>query len=228
MNLLEAMGLESALHTASQSMIIPTVVLLLVFLAYTLYTIGSLIVELYVERRHYKACIPKLIAALEAAPDQPEALDRVIDNAGLLDTQTHILKELVSYSALPEDAQVEIAKQLLSDEKERYEKALAWTEIATKAAPMLGLMGTLIPLGPGIVALGGGDLDTLSSSLLMAFDTTVAGLFVAVVCMFVSRVRRRWYSKYLIGLEGAMNTILEKSDVSQDDEEEQELIEDVA
>lgn len=39
---------------------------------------------------------------------------------------------------------------------------------------MLGLLGTLIPLGPGIIALGQGDTQTLSTSLLTAFDTTIA------------------------------------------------------
>lgn len=74
-------------------------------------------------------------------------------------------------------------------------------------------MGTLIPLGPGIMALGQGDLTSLSSSLLMAFDTTVAGLAVAVVCFLVSKVRRRWYTDYLRSLEGLANVILEKADM---------------
>jgi hypothetical protein len=47
----------------------------------------------------------------------------------------------------------------------------------------------------------------------MAFDTTVAGLATAVVCFIVSRVRRRWYSDYLVSMESAMNTLLEKADI---------------
>ena len=113
---------------------------------------------------------------------------------------------------LPEDALTEVAKQLLSNEAGRYRKALSLTESATKIAPMLGLMETLIPLGPGIVALSSGDLETLSSSLLVAFDTTVAGLAVAIVCFLVSKVRRRWYEDYLNNVEGVMNTLLEKAE----------------
>lgn len=45
-----------------------------------------------------------------------------------------------------------------------------------KLSPMLGLMGTLIPLGPGLAALGDGDVKILSTAMSVAFDTTVLGL----------------------------------------------------
>lgn len=55
---------------------------------------------------------------------------------------------------------------------------------------MLGLLGTLIPLGPGIIALGQGDTQTLSTSLLTAFDTTIAGLCAAAVCLVVTTLQQ--------------------------------------
>ena len=44
--------------------------------------------------------------------------------------------------------------------------------------PILGLLGTLIPLGPGLAALGSGDIVTLAEALTVAFDTTVTGLLI--------------------------------------------------
>ena len=75
---------------------------------------------------------------------------------------------------------------------------------------MLGLMGTLIPLGPGIMALGQGDTYTLSVSLLTAFDTTIAGLIAAAFCLVISTVRRRWYSGYTADLETLMDCAPER------------------
>lgn len=209
MNFLSHFFVNDTLHALSQNLIIPTVVCLLLLAAYAVYTLGSLVVEVAVERRRYRVALPRLIADLDAA--SYGELDEVIEKSGLLDTQRAGLHELVSYMYLPEDALTEVAKRLLADESDRYEKALAPTDVAVKIAPMLGLMGTLIPLGPGIVALSSGDLETLSSSLLVAFDTTVAGLAVAIVCFLVSKTRRRWYADYLVSVEGAMNTILEKA-----------------
>jgi biopolymer transport protein ExbB/TolQ len=74
---------------------------------------------------------------------------------------------------------------------------------------MFGLMGTLIPLGPGIIALGQGDTQTLSNSLLTAFDTTVAGLASAAVASVVSMVRRSWYKDYMSMLETVAECVLE-------------------
>ena len=77
---------------------------------------------------------------------------------------------------------------------------------------MLGLMGTLIPLGPGLIALGVGDTLALSSSLGVAFDTTVAGLVVSLVTYVLTKVRSRWYENYMNALESATTGLLEKAD----------------
>jgi biopolymer transport protein ExbB/TolQ len=78
-----------------------------------------------------------------------------------------------------------------------------------KLGPMFGLLGTLIPLGPGIIALGRGDTYTLSSSLLTAFDTTIAGLIAAAVATVISTIRKRWYSRYVGLMEAVMECLLE-------------------
>lgn len=76
-------------------------------------------------------------------------------------------------------------------------KRIERTDFLTRVAPMLGLMGTLIPLGPGLAALGEGDLHILTTAMSVAFDTTVLGLLVGVVGFVMGRLRRRWYSESL-------------------------------
>ena len=77
--------------------------------------------------------------------------------------------------------------------RKRIERA----DILTRVAPMLGLMGTLIPLGPGLAALGQGNIILLSSAVTVAFDTTVLGLFTGILGFVISRLRRRWYDTLL-------------------------------
>lgn len=76
-------------------------------------------------------------------------------------------------------------------------KRIERTDFLTRIAPMLGLMGTLIPLGPGLAALGEGDLSILTTAMSVAFDTTVLGLLVGIVGFVMGRLRRRWYSETL-------------------------------
>lgn len=89
-------------------------------------------------------------------------------------------------------------RQLLIDiAKRRIERA----DFITRIAPMLGLMGTLIPLGPGLAGLGEGELTILTTAMTVAFDTTVVGLLVGIIGFVLSRARRRWYDSAVSELE---------------------------
>ena len=81
--------------------------------------------------------------------------------------------------------------------RKRIERA----DLIARVGPMLGLMGTLIPLGPGLAALGQGELETLATAVTVAFDTTVLGLLAGIVGFVMGRLRRRWYDHLLNELE---------------------------
>lgn len=86
---------------------------------------------------------------------------------------------------------------VLAHAKKRIERA----DFLTRLAPMLGLMGTLIPLGPGLAALGEGDVKILSTAMSVAFDTTVLGLLAGMIGFVIARLRRRWYDHALTKME---------------------------
>ncbi|VUD46740.1 hypothetical protein TDB9533_00885 [Thalassocella blandensis] len=67
------------------------------------------------------------------------------------------------------------------------------SDLLARCGPILGLMGTLIPLGPGLMALSDGNISILATALSVAFDTTVVGLLVGLLAFILSRLRRRWY-----------------------------------
>ncbi|MFV0277886.1 MAG: MotA/TolQ/ExbB proton channel family protein [Parahaliea sp.] len=75
-------------------------------------------------------------------------------------------------------------------------------DLLARSGPILGLMGTLIPLGPGLSALGSGNIDILATALTVAFDTTVIGLLVGLVAYIIGRLRRRWYEAIWRRIEG--------------------------
>jgi len=79
----------------------------------------------------------------------------------------------------------------------RAHKRIERADILTRAAPMLGLMATLISLGPGLTALSDGNLNLLAGAMLTAFDSTVLGLAAGIVGYIAGRLRRRWYDEAL-------------------------------
>lgn len=80
-------------------------------------------------------------------------------------------------------------------------------DLLARIGPMLGLMGTLIPLGPGLAALANGQLDVLAQAVTVAFNTTVLGLLIGIVGFMLGRLRRRWFDAAMMQLEsGDANT----------------------
>ncbi|MEM1110498.1 MAG: MotA/TolQ/ExbB proton channel family protein [Pseudomonadota bacterium] len=98
-------------------------------------------------------------------------------------------------SALAERRSVlEAFRQADIDSFEHYaNRRLERSDLLARSGPILGLMGTLIPLGPGLRALGDGNIEILATALTVAFDTTVVGLLIGLVAYALSRMRRRWY-----------------------------------
>ena len=141
--------------------------------------------------------------------DNKVQIDRCIESSELLYRQKVALKELVMHPDITPLMRESLAVRLLQEEQSFYDRRLKISDVIAKIGPMLGLLGTLIPLGPGIIALGQGDTITLSSSLLTAFDTTIMGLIAAAVAIVISTIRSRWYANYMSVLETLMECILE-------------------
>ena len=152
-----------------------------------------------------KAALPTLLESLRTADDRAA----VIEGGGLLRRQKDALLELLRHPDFNGEMREALAIRLLEQEQDRYDRIVRLSELLARLAPMFGLLGTLIPLGPGIIALGQGDTYTLSTSLLTAFDTTVAGLVAAAFATVISTVRRGWYREYASILEAVTQMLLE-------------------
>lgn len=71
-------------------------------------------------------------------------------------------------------------------------RRLALFRTMTRIGPLLGLMGTLIPLGPALVALAAGDIAVLARKMEVAFSTTVVGLVVGAIGFLLHQASQRW------------------------------------
>jgi MotA/TolQ/ExbB proton channel family len=85
----------------------------------------------------------------------------------------------------------------LSAIEARARRRIERADILTRISPMLGLMATLISLGPGLTALSNGNLNLLAEAMLTAFDATVLGLAAGATGFVIARLRRRWYDEAL-------------------------------
>jgi biopolymer transport protein ExbB/TolQ len=84
-------------------------------------------------------------------------------------------------------------------------------KIMMRSGPMLGLMGTLIPMGPALSGLASGDIESMAMNMQIAFATTVIGIFIGLVGFIVLEIQKRWATEDFAELEYFFQLFSEKS-----------------
>ena len=102
-------------------------------------------------------------------------------------------------------------ERLLQEYDAESGRKLGNTRLLIRVGPMLGLMGTLIPLGPALLGLSAGNIEQLANNLVIAFTSTVVGLLIGAVSLTVASVRQRWYSQDMDDMEYMAELLMEKS-----------------
>ncbi|MBA4177564.1 MAG: biopolymer transporter ExbD [Leptothrix sp. (in: Bacteria)] len=83
-------------------------------------------------------------------------------------------------------------------------KLLEPLRITSRVAPMLGLVATMIPMGPALVAVSSGNAQGIAQNLVVAFAAVIVALMAAAITYVVLSIRRRWLLAELNGLLQAM------------------------
>ena len=201
--------LTSGLNMIAQSLQIPVIIFLVIFAFFAVVTLGSLIAEYTSRKKVSPEALEKLIYAISNAQSSDELMN-VIKNAKLYDNQKVILVKILRGDSLTAQTRETLARKLVEFEEANSAKRIERTDIVTRIGPTLGLMGTLIPMGRGLAALGAGDVNTLANAIIVAFDTTVVGIGAGAVGYFVSKIRRRWYEEDLSNLDALCDALLDK------------------
>jgi biopolymer transport protein ExbB/TolQ len=110
-------------------------------------------------------------------------------------------RAILAIAAAPPAERTLATERALVDYELAVERSLDRTRLLVRAGPAIGLMGTLIPLIPGLAALAGGDVGTLANDLRDAFGATVVGLLVGTVAFALTLTRTRTFTEDLAGLE---------------------------
>ena len=199
--------LTSVLDLVSQSLQIPVIIFLLLFAITAIVLLGSLIKE-YLNRKKVSAEEMKTVIKDLSHAGSASEMATIINGADIAESQKRDLIELIDSSDLDDESRVALAKKLVDSREKAFTKRLGWSDVITRIGPTLGLMGTLIPMGPGLAALGTGDIVTLSNAIIVAFDTTVVGIGAGALAYVISKIRRRWYSEYIANLDVLTDIVL--------------------
>lgn len=195
--------ISNILYWISTGLLVPVIVLLIFFFIRALILIGVFFGE-YIRIRKTSGRIYDNINSVNASnidkfreslPETPPSITeayikKIIDNAG-------------------NEATTDL---LLSEYEIEADKKISSSKVLTKMGPILGLMGTLIPMGPALVGLASGDIASMAYNMQVAFATTVVGLVVSAIGFTTQQAKERWAAKDLAVLEYIANIVNDKKE----------------
>lgn len=184
--------ISNILYWISTGLLVPVIVLLIFFFVRALILIGAFFGQYLNQKRTATkfydrirnltpATLPEFTASL---PETPASITMAY------------AKKIIGERG--NNAKIEL---LLAEYEIEAHKNIATSKVLTKMGPILGLMGTLIPMGPALVGLASGDIASMAYNMQVAFATTVVGLVVSGIGFLTQQVKERWAISNLTILE---------------------------
>lgn len=195
--------ISDILYWISTGLLVPVIVLLIVLFVRALVLAGSFFGQYLVVRKTdtvirkaldgiHRSNLQELIKLLpESNSSMSLAYMRKVLSAG---SDKALVNRLLNYFEIEADKDLAVSKTL------------------AKLGPMLGLMGTLIPMGPALVGLSTGDIASMAYNMQVAFATTVVGLFSSAIGFMTLQVKQRWYVREMADLEYVASLYDDKKD----------------
>ncbi|MDA3971850.1 MAG: MotA/TolQ/ExbB proton channel family protein [Desulfobulbaceae bacterium] len=182
---------QTILYTISTALLYPVVIMLILLSLWLVLYSGGFIAE-GLKRRQFRKDrhLANFLEDIHTAKQLPAQL-----RANL---PLHVSNYAREVSDIIDNVQL-FQEERLEDLNQRQEydliKEVDKIRLIVRIGPSLGLMGTLIPMGTGLAGLTQGDMAQLSSSLILAFTTTVVGLALGITAHFFSVIKERWVTE---------------------------------
>ena len=184
--------ISDVLFWISTGMLVPVVVLLIFFFLRALLLLGGFFGQYLVKRK-------------TGAEIREQMNTLALENIDSLGERLPKNKQAVIVGYMKKLVEVRKSQAQVNRVLDQYaqfvDKDLSLPNTLQKMGPMLGLMGTLIPMGPALVGLSTGDIASMAYNMQVAFATTVVGLFAAAIGFVTKQTKNRWYKEDMSNLE---------------------------
>ncbi|WP_102797562.1 MotA/TolQ/ExbB proton channel family protein [Bowmanella denitrificans] len=166
--------LEELMYQLSDLFMAPVLVLLILLFAYSLFALGALLMQWQQRRRQRMGYI--------------NALQNNLNTSGPLPGYPLLCLRLAQPQVSRDELDV-AAFNLLENAR-----------MVSRLAPMLGLVATMVPMGPALKSLANGNIQGISENLIVAFSAVIFGLVTASITFWIASVRKRWLASELVAL----------------------------
>ena len=197
--------ISDILYWISTDLLVPVIVLLIILFCRAIILAGSFYGQ-YLSIRKTEALLRNELNKLT-----PDTVGELGSNLPENSRSLVIMYMRQVLDARDTPAQVQ---RLLANFEIAADKDLAISKTLTKLGPILGLMGTLIPMGPALAGLASGDIASMAYNMQIAFATTVVGLVAGAVGFLTQQVKQRWYLQDMTNLEFISELLNDKRSIN--------------
>ncbi len=183
--------LKLFIYLIASSLLYPVMFLLVLLTLWMLICTGGFFAE-WLERIRLDRCDPKELPGVIKQPDNR----RIFPNR----VEEYVAGLRSMFADGKANSEIE-TENVLQEKMLSLNRSLEKTAMVIRIGPGLGLIGTLIPMGTGLAALGQGDMTKLSSDLVIAFTTTVVGLALGMTAFFFHTIKKRWMEEDIKNIE---------------------------
>lgn len=168
------MTVTELFYSASQTLLHPVLWAIYLSFIYSLYELGRFMAQKFVRYRH-------------------------ADTFKQMNQGNKKLSVIAGYPIIQFALKVNNANA--SDIEIRAFELLELVKLVTRITPMLGLIATLIPMGPALMAMTENNVVAMSEHLRTAFTAVILALSAASITFWIGTVKKRWYAQEIATLE---------------------------
>lgn len=194
--------ISNILYWISTGLLVPVIVLLIFFFIRAIILVGAFFGQ-YINEKKTSEPIYRRIETLTPAT--------LSDFRATLPAKPDSLLSAYLIKILDNDGTEARTDLILNEYEIEVDRNISTSKVLTKMGPILGLMGTLIPMGPALVGLASGDIASMAYNMQVAFATTVVGLVVSAIGFTTQQVKERWAAKNLTVLEYVARIVNDKT-----------------
>lgn len=173
--------IEQTMYQLSDFFMAPVLCLIALLFIYSLFATGQFFSQTLQRRRHYKSFLQLLNSKLGS---KRKLMLNGYPMASLANEIPNISQDQLDVAAL---------------------KELEGVRNVSRLAPMLGLIATMIPMGPALKSLADGNIQGISENLIVAFSAVIFGLVIASITFWIASVKKRWMVEELVAIMPLLN-----------------------
>jgi biopolymer transport protein ExbB/TolQ len=164
--------IESMMSTVSTFLMTPVILAIVLLLIYSVFTLGRFLSQFVVRKKNYLIYFKQIKQQNRQLLSGYPIHNYFINNPNACEDELEIF-------AL---------------------KKLETLRIVTRIAPMLGLIATMIPMGPALQAMADGNIQGISENLIIAFAAVIWGLTISTLTFWPASVKKRWCAEELVNI----------------------------